>query len=833
MKQSLFLQFAGYFIKNQPFYLRVFMTVFILWGGASLSVAQTFDDSTDLEKAIEASSEGGEFVVAAGSYDGFGVNLQDIVATEDAPIIIRAEMVGGVTLTGDSDFRLRRCAHIIIEGFIFDCDDTNTLVKLEGCNNIRITRNVFEIVTESSAKWVYVGGVWDDDTEPYQSLSHHNRIDHNIFQNKATAGHYITIDGTNEVVQSQFDRIDHNYFKNNTPRADNEKESIRVGWSNMSQSSGFTTVEYNLFENCDGDPEIVSIKSCDNIVRHNTFVACYGTLSLRHGNRNVVDGNFFFGGGKEIGLSESGSTLYTGGIRIYGTDHVITNNYMQDLTGTKWDAPITLTLGDAIDGESSSLSKHFRAERVLIANNTLVNNSHGIEIGYDNQDSYSKDLSEIVIANNLITGSQNAMVEVVDTDNDQGENITWINNLMYPTGDAVLLEGASATSFSEDMVKVENPFLEFSDSDTMWYATEQTPLYTGYAGVESDMNGQLRADNNNPGADVWSQDSTLYCPMNSETVGPFAYETDDEKEMQYVIVSSLESFTAEGGEQSLTITSNTEWSVACDADWVALSASEGVDNGMVAVQVVANDAYVGRSAVLVVSAADMTRTIEVSQDGLVLTNFVTPLSAVASTEQEGNTASNTIDNDTDSRWSGEGLGAYIIYEFDQTYEFDIVSILTTSKVYLYEIWISTDGENYEQISSVQSNDDKTYADYPVNRVAKYIKIVGQGQETGSLWNSIYEIKFYGDPSTSNLQAETNDLLISFDRNSRELKVANESSRIQMVTVYTISGSRVFEKVNDQTGHVCCCPLSNLSSGNYITKVSLENGTSILKKFCID
>ncbi|MEO0472403.1 MAG: hypothetical protein AAF206_22460, partial [Bacteroidota bacterium] len=77
----------------------------------------------------------------------------------------------------------------------------------------------------------------------------------------------------------------------------------------------------------------------------------------------------------------------------------------EGLTGTRWDAPITLTLGDAIDGQSSSLSKHFRAERVSIAYNTLVNNVHGIEIGYDNNDSYNKDLENISIANNLITGS--------------------------------------------------------------------------------------------------------------------------------------------------------------------------------------------------------------------------------------------------------------------------------------------------------------------------------------------------------------------------------------------------------------------------------------------
>ncbi|MEL6824276.1 MAG: chondroitinase-B domain-containing protein, partial [Calditrichota bacterium] len=43
----------------------------------------------------------------------------------------------------------------------------------------------------------------------------------------------------------------------------------------------------------------MSVKTCDNIIRYNTFRRSKGTLSLRHGNRNVVDGNFFLGEGKE------------------------------------------------------------------------------------------------------------------------------------------------------------------------------------------------------------------------------------------------------------------------------------------------------------------------------------------------------------------------------------------------------------------------------------------------------------------------------------------------------------------------------------------------------
>ena len=500
---------------------------------SSIGYSQTFDDAEDLADAVNASANGGIFIVKNGTYNDFESTFE-VVATEDNPIIIKAETVGGVVLTGESHFVIRKSAYVTLEGFVFDGKGEDSLVKLEGSNNIRITRNVFELETTESIKWVFIGGVWNDNIFPFEFPSHHNRVDHNVFQNKDTPGHYITIDGTfddtgsEEVYyQSQYDRIDHNYFKNNGPRAVNEQESIRIGWSEMSLSSGFTIVEHNLFEDCDGDPEIVSVKSCDNIIRHNTFRRSYGTLSLRHGNRNTVEGNYFFGEGKPVGTSPAGSELYTGGIRIYGTDHLIINNYMEGLNGTRWDAPITLTLGDAIDGQSSNLSKHFRAERVTIAYNTLVNNTHGIEIGYDNNDQYNKDLEDIAFANNLITGSENSLVEIVDEDNDQGDEISWVSNLFYPTGSAAILTGATTTSFDADEIINENPFLEFVDSLNIWRATTSTPLYDYALNIEpvnGDIDGQERPLLSNPGADHYSVETIRYTPLTKDDVGPNAGE---------------------------------------------------------------------------------------------------------------------------------------------------------------------------------------------------------------------------------------------------------------------------------------------------------------------
>ncbi|MFK7926248.1 MAG: chondroitinase-B domain-containing protein [Bacteroidia bacterium] len=489
--------------------------------------AQTYvNDGDDLQNGVNAASPGEVFIVPNGTYNDFEASFT-AVATEGSPIHIKAESVGGVILTGESHFTFKKAAHIILDGFVFDGQDDNTLVKLEGSHHIRITRNVFELQTNEPIKWIFIGGYWNDYT--FQYLSHHNRVDHNIFKNKTTPGHYITIDGSSneeetDLRQSQYDRIDHNHFYNNGPRAANEQESIRIGWSKMSLSSGFTIVEHNLFEDCDGDPEIISVKSCDNIIRYNTFRRSYGTVSLRHGNRNRVEGNYFFGGGKANGTfvnsNGSSSALYTGGIRIYGTDHVIINNYMEGLQGTRWDAPITLTQGDAIDGSSSNLTKHFRAERVTIAHNTLVDNAYGIEIGFDNNGDYNKALKDITIANNLITGSSNSLVSYLDG-NTPGSEVSWSNNIFFPTGSASLTSDGS--SFSSSEVQLLDPALVLDAS--LWRTSSSTPTLPSSIlnwTNDLDIDGQFRPDTSSVGADHFSQDSVLYGPLSPSDVGPLA-----------------------------------------------------------------------------------------------------------------------------------------------------------------------------------------------------------------------------------------------------------------------------------------------------------------------
>ncbi|MGQ7947367.1 chondroitinase-B domain-containing protein [Flavobacterium sp. WC2509] len=492
--------------------------------------SQTVTTLAAFKTAVSAAVPGSTIIVKNGTYPDFITSISKI-GTAQNPITIKAETVGGVVLTGNSNFGIKKSAYINFEGFVFNCTGNSTLIKLEASNNVRITKNVFEQTATAAVKisWIVVVGTFDDYT--FQMLSHHNRIDHNIFKNKLTMGNFITMDGTynqarTENYQSHHDRIDHNYFYNNSPRAENEKESIRIGNSQLCNSSGYTTVEFNLFEDCDGDPEIVSVKSNDNLVRYNTFNRSIGSLTLRQGARTRVEGNYFFGGGKADAVyvpnpqttpPTTPQPIHTGGIRVYGTDHVIVNNYFEGLQGTIWDAPIALTQGDVITGQSTDPSLHYRPERITLAYNTLVNNTYGIELGYTRADgSYNKKLADITIANNIVVGSQNNLVKYFA---DQQGAITWANNIMYPTGTAQLVTGGPA--FTADQVLVQNPNLSLSGS--IWKATNTSPVIADAVpslNVNLDIDGQSRSSISNAGADNFSADLVTYFPVTINDVGP-------------------------------------------------------------------------------------------------------------------------------------------------------------------------------------------------------------------------------------------------------------------------------------------------------------------------
>ena len=116
--------------------------------------------------------------------------------------------------------------------------------------------------------------------------------------------------------RENFHSIDHNYFGARLPLASNGGEIIRVGVSQHCEFSSNTQIRDTFFEHCDGETEIISIKSCWNNIRNNLFKKCQGSVVLRHGNYNTVENNIFLGNNKEG----------TGGVRVINKGQWVVNN---------------------------------------------------------------------------------------------------------------------------------------------------------------------------------------------------------------------------------------------------------------------------------------------------------------------------------------------------------------------------------------------------------------------------------------------------------------------------------------------------------------------------
>jgi poly(beta-D-mannuronate) lyase len=391
----------------------------------------------ELRSALEKARVGTSIILLNGVYDFNGELKISARGSKEQPLRIVGKHRGKATVVGDSRFVLTAAEHIVIEGLNFESTN-GPAIELRGSSYVRVTRNTFHLKETKRGSWILIDGIAGDSVR----LSHHNRVDHNTFEKKSLLGNFITIEGTmrSHPQVSQYDRIDHNLFADIGPRVENVLEAIRAGSSVYSLSSGYTVIEANLFERCDGDPEYISIKSSDDTIRYNTFRECLGSLSLRHGNRNTVEGNYVLGNNRTgTFLDSTGKTrtLGTGGVRFYGTGMRIIGNYFEGLTGKQWDATFAITSGNAEYGDGQPLTKHFRIHDATIAFNTLVNNASNLEIGYDGGGFQGNwwHLPPIGmrIEGNIIVGTQDTLIKLFT----QPVNSVWANNVAWASGNAV------------------------------------------------------------------------------------------------------------------------------------------------------------------------------------------------------------------------------------------------------------------------------------------------------------------------------------------------------------------------------------------------------------
>jgi poly(beta-D-mannuronate) lyase len=454
-----------------------------------------------LMNAISAAKPGDRIVLKNGVYDNTNwltshsannMLVRGIKGTATDPIVITPETIGGAEIKGKAGFRFYEVANLIIRGFKFTHSQDNAgysddaAIQCHLCDYVRFTRNEFTLTTATSraAEWLSITS----------ELSDHNRIDHNSFKNKSTKGVFLFIFGANGDM-AKYNTVDHNYFYNQFYSAGNGGECMRIGNSERGLKTAFTTVEYNLFERCNGDMEAVTVKASNNTFRGNTFRDNVGSLTFRHGNNNVADGNYFLNG--------------QNGIRSYGHDHKIINNHFASLTGSGSLTPLVIGSGTIEEDLSYSNNAHSRSKNVLVAFNTFQNNQGTyMRIG---EDFRTLPPQYITVAHNILVGSSGTLVYY-----DEGENMTWTKNILYGSASKGNMPTSGYTIVDPKLVLKSNNIYGLGSGSP---AIDQASS-TSYSVVKADIDGQTRSGMIDTGADEYSSGTVTNKPLVASNVGP-------------------------------------------------------------------------------------------------------------------------------------------------------------------------------------------------------------------------------------------------------------------------------------------------------------------------
>ena len=428
----------------------------------------------ELDARLKAADPGDTVVIANGRYTTTTAILVTRGGTMDAPVTIAAESIGGVEIGGTHGFRIAPGAgHVTVRGFVFTHRAAMHIGL--GADHCRVTRNVFRLEKpEGTMHFLVVDG-------------DHGVVDRNEFGPKSWIGQMLKIGGAT-TRPAERTHVHHNYFHDFANVRANGGETIQVAVGENSMRNAYSLIEYNLFERCNGENELISNKSGSNVYRGNTFRdSPGGELTLRDGDNVTIEGNFFFN---------------TAGTRLYGDDHKVFNNYFENCT-------VAILIGSGASPDHILGDKTFggydRVDRLRVTHNTLVNNQRSLAF-------QKRKLGAVdtVIANNVIVGDAGPLVET----GTPHESTTWKANVLWgrapdgeiPTEGFRRVDPLLAPAAGLQRVQRGSPLIDAAAA--------------GFAEVATDLDGQPRQEPRDIGADEFSSAPVVRRPLTPADVGP-------------------------------------------------------------------------------------------------------------------------------------------------------------------------------------------------------------------------------------------------------------------------------------------------------------------------
>ncbi|PHI19805.1 alginate lyase [Lewinellaceae bacterium SD302] len=386
----------------------------------------------EFDEAVQAARPGDRIILANGIWTDVELKFSAKGTAEDS-IYIVAQEKGKVFFEGQSNLKMGG-EYLHLEGIVFrnGFTPTSSVISLQQdndtpCNHCRVTECVVDNYNPSERfdtdYWVEIYGK-------------HNRFDHNYLVGKRNRGVTLAVRMKNERDRENYHSIDHNYFGYNPILGSNGGETLRIGTSHFSLSNANTTVADNYFEHCNGEHEIISSKSCQNVFRNNTFFECQGTLTMRHGNETLVENNYFFGNRK----------ANTGGIRIINETQTVNNNYLSGLTGHRLRGALVIMNGVP----DSPINRYFQVKDSKMERNLVVDSDY-IQLCAGSDEERSATPINTTFRDNVILNSRKKDLFTIY---DDVSGITFANNQLSPGIEEPVYAGRRLEGFEDTDITV-------------------------------------------------------------------------------------------------------------------------------------------------------------------------------------------------------------------------------------------------------------------------------------------------------------------------------------------------------------------------------------------
>ncbi len=447
----------------------------------------------ELNEAIKVAQPGDEIVLKDGIWKDVEIRFRG-EGSKSKPITLRAETEGKVSIEGKSYLKFGG-SYLVVKGLYFKngYSPSNAVIDFkisnkdkpdEISNNCKVTNCVIEDFNkpkrDNSDLWVQFWG-------------RNNELSNSYIAGKTNRGPTVRVSIAGIESINNYHKIINNHFGPRPVKGGPSGETIQLGDSYTSMSPSHTFVANNLFEECNGEVEVISSKTNFNVFKNNVFYKSEGSLVTRHGNYVTIDGNYFIGDG----VNEN-----YGGIRIINTGHWVINNYFYGLKGKSFRSPLAVMNGIP----KSPLNRYNQVTDVVVAYNTYVNCSSpwqfGVGTNIDQADVLPK--SEIrsarairtTVANNVVYNEKGLAAIVVE--NDKADGVTFKNNIVHNQG--VNFEGFNdgiSEASLELIKKSENIVLPSGVPDSI-------EAYAGFDfnTIENDLFGVSRKGNKGIGAVV-------------------------------------------------------------------------------------------------------------------------------------------------------------------------------------------------------------------------------------------------------------------------------------------------------------------------------------------